>query len=181
MASSSGTSATLAAGFLLAMTAQPAFADVILFETGSSHGEKRMMWTGEFVKLDRRSGMVTFKYTDADRKWQQFRLHYSRIYSLEINEDKRVNADLPPFRSNVTTNIGVGKTRKLVVIGGIFLNLDEIPEHIRKSCNEDPPEMVCTLDTSLREVDRSSAKLGSNESSGEDYIISREDLRFWIR
>ena len=155
-------------------------ADVIKFETGSTFGESSFMWTGIFEQLDRKTGLVSFRFTNAEGKWYRFKVHFSRIYSLEINKSTRVNKDLPKFRSKLRTSIGIGHSRKLVVVDGRFLNLDQIPDHIGRLCGEDKS---CTLETSLRQVTDTQAALGANEQSpGEqDYIIDRDDLKWWIR
>lgn len=72
-------------------------ADIVHFETNDWHNQIRVTWLGKFISLDNETGVASFYYFNGSKRIE-YSIHVSRIYSLKIDDQDRVNQEFPPTR-----------------------------------------------------------------------------------
>ena len=106
-------------------------ADIIKLETNTWSDKRPLVWSGTLIKIDATSNLVFFEYKNGD-EINSFNVHVTRIYSLTIDSQDRVNRDFPATRQNLAGALPTNprSIRTLELTNANFVS-DDIPETVR--------------------------------------------------
>jgi hypothetical protein len=157
------------------------YGDIIKFETNDWSYRRPLVWTGTLKKIDPESNLVYFEYKMKD-KIETFQVHVTRIYSLTLDSQDRVNKLLPETRQDLTTPLGSNpyEKRTLELSNKNFV-ADDIPEEVRVRPNRE--NLIIHLNGNVESADLQKViiKARAANRSQQSFEIQRSDLIKWIR
>lgn len=166
---------------LLFLTPATSLADIIKFETNMWSDKRPLIWTGTLIKIDPVSNLVFFEYKNGD-KIESFSVHVTRIYSLTIDSQDRVNRSIPKTRQDVSKPLPTNpKSKRSLELTNENFVTDDIPENVR--IRPSRSSLIITLNGNIISADIQTVmlKARANNKSQESFEIRRSDLLKWIR
>ena len=107
-------------------------ADVLKIETNNWRVSRDLTWTCRFLRLDRLSGIAEFEYMNGEGR-EVFSVHVTRIYSLVIDDDSRVNRSFPSTRENLEMPLPTDRNQpRSIELTNQHFAEDQIPEDVRQ-------------------------------------------------
>jgi len=156
-------------------------ADIIKFETNEWSDKRPLIWTGTLIKIDPVSNLAIFEYKNKDRI-ESFRVHVTRIYSLTIDSQDRVNRSLPPTKQFLAGPLPTNpRSKRTLELSNENFVADDIPENVR--VRPDRKSIVITLNGNIVSANIETVMLNARAAnkSRESFEIRRSDLLKWIR
>ncbi|MEE4285090.1 MAG: hypothetical protein V2I31_03040 [Mariniphaga sp.] len=157
------------------------YADIIKFETNNWSDRRPLVWTGTLKKIDPETNLVYFEFK-MKNTIETFQVHVTRIYSLTVDIQDRVNKPLPETREDLTTPLGSNpyEKRTLELSNKNFV-ADDIPEDVRVRPNRE--NLIIHLNGNIESADLQKVivKARAANKSQQSFEIQRSDLLKWIR
>jgi len=156
-------------------------ADIIKFETNTWSDKRSLVWTGTLTKIDPASNLVFFEYKNGD-KIESFIVHVTRIYSLTIDSQDRVNRPLPATRQDLSKPLPTNpQSKRSLELSNDNFVADDIPENVR--IRPDRKSLIIYLNGNIVSADLQTVILKARAAnrSQESFEIQRSDLLKWIR
>ena len=131
--------------FLIFILPVQSFADILKFETNTWSYKRQLTWTCKLEQIDRKSGIAKFLYLNRE-KMVEFSVHISRIYSLVIDAQNRVDRELPKMRQNPTIPLPYDLNKpRIVCLSDSNFAKDFVPEDVRIKVTENTIKMPATI------------------------------------
>jgi hypothetical protein len=166
---------------ILLLLSRRADADTLLMETNDWSDPRKLTWTCTLTRIDASTQLAFFSYRNKSQV-QEFRVHVTRIYSLTIDSQDRVDRPLPSTRQNLTTALPTSPLAPatLELSNEGFLS-EEIPTEVRVRPNRESPTL--TLSGTIRQADLRMILLEAKAAnkSTTSFEIPRSYLLKWIR
>ncbi|GEM_PF-3142276 len=157
----------------------PLLGDVLKIETNNWSDKRDLTWTCRFARLDRESGLAHFTYRNGSQRIP-FAVHYSRIYSLTIDDEDRVNKPFPKTREDLTKGLvsRKNKPRSIELSNGHFVD-EEIPVGVRQKVQGNKIFLSGTVLAVTAEELKIKAR--AQGKSLKEFELDREHLLRWVR
>ncbi len=173
----------------LALLALPkmAIGDILKIETNTWDNRIPLTWICTLEKIDADSKIAYFTYQNND-KTERFEVHVTRIYSLTLDNQNRVNLQFPKTMTDLKTKLPINPhaTPNLEVSNKTGISGD-IPEKVRFKLSNDNLILFMNgvikkadIETILLEVLNKREKDSTKPTSSE-VEIPRGELLKWIR
>lgn len=155
-----------------------AFADVIRIETNSWAKRSKVTWTGVLDKIDARTGLVSFSYVDASGARKTLSVHYSRIYSLQIDDRPPIRKNFPPIVARLSEPLRSRIINSAVELRRSSNLLARVPDDVDFT----PGENRIKVFGALHSADSRFITLrAETTNSTKEIRIRRRELLTWIR
>ena len=157
------------------------FADVVKIETNTWSDRRPLRWTGTLTKIDASTGIASFEYKNRDQI-KAFTVHVTRIYSLVVDSQDRVNKPFPPTRQDLNVELTTNpRSKRILELSNANFVADDIPTEVR--VRPDRNSLIIYLNGNVISADLQKIALEARVANrGEtSFEIQRSDLRNWIR
>ncbi len=156
-------------------------ADIIKLETNVWSNKRPIVWSGTLLSIDPQSNLAHFEYKNKDTI-NTFSVHLTRIYSLTLDSQDRVNRPFPKTRKDITTELPINpRTKKVLELSNKNFVADDIPENVKVRGHQD--SLVIYLNGRVVSADLENIVLQARakQRQQETFSITRSDFRKWIR
>ncbi len=157
------------------------FADIIKIETNTWGNNRPLIWTCTLEKLESENQLAYFSFINGN-KVEYFQVHITRIYSLTMDSQNRVNRSFPPSRQDLATPLPTNpRSRRIIELSNQNFVADDIPSNVR--IRPDRKAMILSLNgdvinANLQEVQ---LKVRAGNRKISEFKINRSDLLKWVR
>ncbi|RIH63502.1 hypothetical protein D1164_19705 [Mariniphaga sediminis] len=163
------------------------YADIIKFETNDWSDKRPLVWTGTLKKIDPESNLVYFEYKMKD-KIRAFQVHITRIYSLTIDSQDRVDKPLPETRQNLSTPLPSNPhSKRILELSNQNFVTEDIPGDVKVRPDREKLKSGGNLKIYLNgnvvsaNLQKVVLMARAANRSQQSFEIQRSDLIKWIR
>lgn len=177
---------TTTVGLLSLLLASAVAADIIKMETNDFADSKSLIWSGTLQKIDPDSQIAYFSYANKAGT-DEFKVHVTRIYSLTLDAQDRVDRPFPVTRQDLTSPLpGNPNRRDLLELNNENFVGDEIPDTVKVRPNDRQASTLQLSGTVKQTVEQGELKKFLLEAKADNrkiaaFEIDRSDLSKWIR
>ncbi|MEC5383172.1 hypothetical protein VSX64_20310 [Aurantimonas sp. C2-6-R+9] len=164
------------------MMASNAGGDIVKIETNDWSDRRDLVWTGTLEQIDQESGIAYFSYRNKE-EIVKFSVHISRIYSLTIDTQDRVNREFPPTRADLETELSVNPNskRRIILSNDNTYTALNIPKAVIVTPNRESAEIGIRGTIKRADLEKILVIARSVDRSEEEFDVDRGDLMQWIR
>ncbi|MBI4195527.1 MAG: hypothetical protein HY526_10655 [Betaproteobacteria bacterium] len=159
----------------------PASGDIVKIETNTWTDKKELVWTGILQKIDGATGIAYFTYNNRD-KVDTFEVHVTRIYSLTIDEQSRVDRAFPQTQQKLSDALPTNPRpkRELELSNKNFV-ATEIPDDVQ--VRPDRKSLIIYLSGQIKTADLEKIMLEAKaqKEPRKQFTVDRSALLKWIR
>jgi hypothetical protein len=167
--------------FVLISLLSSASADIIRMETNTWEDRRPLTWSGTLLRIDLATQIAHFSYRNGS-ELQLFSVHVTRIYSLEIDNQNRVNRSFPRTRMVLSEPLPTNlRARTVIELSNENFVGANIPQNVHIRPDRDGQILYLSgtiLEATIGDVQLKVRASGENSST---FTIDRSDLLKWIR
>jgi hypothetical protein len=166
---------------LLLAVSFPAFSDVVKIETNEWSDKRTMVWTGTLQKIDLESQIAYFRFRNRSQL-EKFQVHVTRIYSLTLDNQDRIDRPFPVTRQDLKTALPTNpRSVGILELTNESFVADDIPNEVRIRPDRKSP--VIYLSGTIKHADLQKLMIEAKAEGRKTskFEISRSDLLKWIR
>ena len=163
------------------MFSPPALGDIVFIETNNWNLRSKLIWSGTLQKIDTKTQIAHFTYQN-NSKEEEFKVHVTRIYSLQIDNQNRVNRPFPPTRENLETPLDTNPhSIRTIELSNQNSVGQRIPEEV--VVRPDRVSLILYLNGDVKTVNLPQIILKVRNDKGDmsEFEIQRSDLLKWVR
>lgn len=165
--------------FLLAPCASNA--DIVKFETNIWSDSRPLIWTGTLTKIDPTLNIAHFEYKNGDNI-ELFSVHVTRIYSLTLDNQDRVNRSFPKVRQDISLALPTNpRSKRKLELSNVNFVTDDIPHNVRVRPNRSNDIIYLNGRVLSADTENFSLEARAEKGTQQSFEIARSDLRRWIR
>jgi hypothetical protein len=166
---------------LLVILSKFAVADIVKFETNNFSNRIKLTWSGTLQKIDPSSQLAYFSFKNGS-KIEEFQLHITRIYSLTLDDQDRVDRPLPRTLQDLKTPLPADPryAEQLELTNENFVG-DEIPDKVKVRPDRKSSKLYLSGTIMYGDLQKMMLKARAENQKTEKFEISRSGLVKWIR
>jgi hypothetical protein len=166
---------------LASMIYGAASADIVKMETNDWSNPRTLIWSGTLQRIDPSTQIAYFSFRNKS-SIEEFAVHITRIYSLTLDSQTRVDRSFPTTRQSLIEPLPSSprSTEILELTSENFIG-DELPAEVRVRPDRSSPTIY--LSGTIKQADLQNMVLEAKAAnrSRMEFEISRADLMKWIR
>ena len=166
---------------LLLLLPSFAFADIVKFETNTFTNPINLTWSGTLQKIDLATQVAYFSYRNHS-KTENFRVHITRIYSLTLDNQNRVDRAFPVTLQDLSTPLPTNpRFAEILELTNENFVGDEIPEKVKVRPDRKSSKLYLSGTIKYGDLQKLVLEAKAENKSRKVFEINRSDLIQWIR
>jgi hypothetical protein len=173
---------TIVIAFLSLIFSTFAIADIVKFETNDFSKKLPLTWCGILQKIDPNSQLAYFSYRNGS-KIEEFQINITRIYSLTLDDQDRVDRPFPSTLQNLRESLPTNPrwTEVLELTNENFVGRDIPPDVLVRPADRNSSKLYLSGTIKHGDLQKILLEVQAQDRAKKEFSISRSDLVKWIR
>lgn len=166
---------------LFSMISTVAAADIVKMETNDWNNQRTLIWSGTLRKVDPATQVACFSFKNGSQI-EEFQVHITRIYSLTLDNQDRVNKPFPATQQDLKTPLPTNprSTEILELTNENFVS-DTIPAEVKVRPDRNSTVLYLCGTIKHGDLQKMMLEVKAENRAMSAFEISRSDLLKWIR